>query len=76
MKREGETYREFYTSKDFKRIAEVAYPLCQLIKSLPHDSKLVIDDLYNPKTGYYAGFIFEKSGSGIFNLLKPLIQEC
>ena len=65
LKREGETYKQFYTMKDFNKIAN-AYNIC---KSIPHTSKLVLDDLYNPKTGYFSGF-FRDNGRVEYFLLK------
>lgn len=47
-KKEDQTWKNFYiNSEEIKRIK-----LCRQLRDLPHTSKLVIDDLYNPVTGY------------------------
>ena len=44
---EGETYKQFYTSKRFQNYKNKIYPLCVEIQKLPRRSQLVLDDLYS-----------------------------
>lgn len=47
-KKEGEKWKDFYISSE--RIKSIN--LCRKLRDLPHSSQLVIDDFYNPVTGY------------------------
>lgn len=47
-KKEGEKWKDFYISS--QKIKDIN--LCRKLRDLPHSSQLVIDDFYNPVTGY------------------------
>lgn len=71
-KEENETYRHFYTSKRFLDYKAYVYPICVEIENLPHTSQLVIDDFYNPETGF-VNLAFTRDGAGITYLLLKIV---
>jgi len=74
-KKEGQTYKDFYTSKDFQIYRDKIYPLCEEIRNFPHESQLVIDDFYNPDTGFVPKGITRNINVMKFLLLKIVLQK-
>lgn len=73
-KEKEETYRDFYTSKRFLEYKKITYPLCVEIQNLPHNSQMVIDDFYNPETGFI-NFAFTRDEVGMTYLLLKIVYE-
>jgi hypothetical protein len=71
-KKKYESYREFYTSKRFLDYKNKTYPLCLEIQNLPHNSQMVIDDFYNPESGF-VNFAFTRDEVGITYLLLKIV---
>jgi hypothetical protein len=68
----NETYRDFYTSQRFLDYKAHVYPICAEIESLPHNSQMVIDDFYNPETGF-VNIAFTRDQVGITYLLLKIV---
>jgi len=73
-KDKDETYRQFYTSKRFLDYKNKIFPLCKEIENLPHNSQMVIDDFYNPETGF-VNFAFTRDYEGMTYLLLKIVYE-
>ena len=64
------SYREFYTSNKMK-----ALKLCLEISKLPKRSQLVVDDFYNPYTGFINSNFIENFGLMTYLLLKIVLTR-
>lgn len=72
-KKEEESFKDFYQSEIFSYYRNKIYPLCEEIRNFPHESQLVVDDFYNPNTGFVPKAITRDIKGIQFLLLKIVL---
>ena len=73
-KPKGQTYKDFYKSKWFYEYKNKIYPWCLELLKFPKTSQLVIDDFYNPSTGFVDGG-YTRDIEGMKYLLLKVVLE-
>jgi F-box domain len=72
-KSKQQSFQNFYKTEDFSYYRNKIYPLCEEIRKFPHESQLVVDDFYNPDTGFIPKVLTRDTEGIKFLLLKIVL---